>query len=463
MAKKALSNLTKNLYGISDFGFTIMANVENYYWIPFLTNIAKFPLAAIAIASSLPYTFDAIAQPVYAGLISALKPMRWGKNRSYMIVFGPLVVLSFILCFSNIGPPSVALLICAIAMAATNGTRTMTWTSNLNLINVLANNSDERAMLASRRSTWTAASGIIYAYAVGPAIVFLAGRMDEIVAYGVIAAITSVFYMLMCWVTVWSTKGYEATGADAKALAQTSTQKISLMDILRSAFQNPYLLVLLGSAIISSAFNATVTSATTYYFMYVAQDIGLMSLFLLCTSLAGVIGAYFAGPIAKKTSAKTGVLIGQFGLAACNLLASFWGMNPPVVIAMLTIGRLFMFFMNANMVALYSECVVYARWKTGKDTSAFVIGSQTIPIKVGLMLRGILIPVILAMVSFDPSIAVENATPALKQGIITMFLLLPAIGLTLCGLILLFGFRLTKAKVAELQKEIDERELAAKV
>jgi len=170
MEKKQLSNKAKNLYGVSDFGFSFMANIENFFWMYYMINVAKFPLVGIAAANSIAYTLDAFAQPVYAALISALKPMKWGKNRSYILLFPPLVSISFILCFSNIGSQSVALFICGLMMFITNGTRTMTWTSNLNMMNVLARDSNDRSVLASRRATWSSAAGIIYSYAVVPNI-----------------------------------------------------------------------------------------------------------------------------------------------------------------------------------------------------------------------------------------------------------------------------------------------------
>ena len=461
MEKKPLTGLAKNLYGISDFGFAFVANIENYFLMFFLTNVAKLPLAGISAATSLAYAADTVGQPIYAGLLSALKPMRWGKNRSYMLVFGPFVVITFVLMFTNIGPAGLALFICGSMLFLTNMVRTFTWSSNLNLITVLSGGDpNNRITLASRRATWSSAAGIIYSYGVLPMLRQLIAMMDETVAYTVVAAITAGFYMVTCWITIWSTTGYEATGEEAKAEARSSAQQITMLDILKSAVQNPYLLILLGSALLTSMFNSASMSATTYYYTYIGNP-ALFSLQLLIIAIVSTVSSYLAAPVGRKLGAKNTVVVGLLGTALWDYVASLVAMRSnALLIACLGVRGFFLGFQLANMVALYGDCVVYARWKTGKETSAFVMGSQTIPMKIGLMLRGILVPLILGLVGFDPNVTAANASMELKQGIITMFLRLPAIGTLLSGIILLFFFRLTKERVAELQKEINERDAA---
>jgi GPH family glycoside/pentoside/hexuronide:cation symporter len=459
--KKTLSWKAKNLFGISDFGFSFMANIENYYVMYFLTNVAKLPLAGIATATSIAYAADSIGQPIYAGIISGKKPMRWGKNRSYILLFAPLVVITFILTFSNIGPAPLALFICGSMLFLTNMTRTFTWTSNLNMMNVLAQGDpDTRITLASRRAVWSSAAGIIYSYAVIPNVARLMQVMPEVVVYTFLAAITSVFYMLMCWVTFWATSGYEATGEAAKALGATAAQQIGLIDILKSAFQNPYLLVILFGAVISSSFGAGASSAVTYYYAYIGKP-HLFPLQVLLAAIVATVAAGFSANVGRKIGSRNAVLLGQFGSIACNLACSFIAIQSnELMVAILCIRGFFGGISGANMIALYGDCVVYARWKTGKETSAFVIGSQTIPIKIGLTLRGILVPLILSLSGFDPNIPAAEATTQVKEGIITMYYRLPAIGGAIYACLILFLFRLTRAKVAELQKEIDEREAA---
>ena len=75
MEKKPLSTGLKTFFGIGDLGFTLMSNVEVFYFAYFLTNIAKFDLATTAIIMTLTSTVDMVLSPFYGGFIDALKPM----------------------------------------------------------------------------------------------------------------------------------------------------------------------------------------------------------------------------------------------------------------------------------------------------------------------------------------------------------------------------------------------------
>jgi GPH family glycoside/pentoside/hexuronide:cation symporter len=88
------------------------------------------------------------------------------------------------------------------------------------------------------------------------------------------------------------------------------------------------------------------------------------------------------------------------------------------------------------------------------------MGSMTFALKLSYIARGTLVPAILALVGFSASIAPADATETLKNGILNVFLLIPGLCMCLSGLLLVFGYRLTKTKVTELQAEIDARAAA---
>ena len=50
--KKGLSKALKLFYGIGDCGFTLMTNVESYYFNFFLTNLAQFGLATVSFITT---------------------------------------------------------------------------------------------------------------------------------------------------------------------------------------------------------------------------------------------------------------------------------------------------------------------------------------------------------------------------------------------------------------------------
>ena len=88
------------------------------------------------------------------------------------------------------------------------------------------------------------------------------------------------------------------------------------------------------------------------------------------------------------------------------------------------------------------------------------MGLNTLPLKVGVIGRAAIINAGLAAVGFNAAALRDNPallTMELKRGITSAFTLIPA-GFLIAGLLLLiFGYRLTRAKLDEYQAEINAR------
>lgn len=107
-SKKPLSNSLKRFYGVGDLGFSLMTSVGMYFQMFFLTDVAAFDLALAATIVTIPNVLDAIFSGVYGAVIDGVKPMRWGKLRSWLIVTPPLVVIFMTLQYTKIGSDAVA-------------------------------------------------------------------------------------------------------------------------------------------------------------------------------------------------------------------------------------------------------------------------------------------------------------------------------------------------------------------
>lgn len=67
--KKELSTSLKYFFGIGDFGFNLMSNVENYYFQFFLTNAAMFSVSIAGIISTIYTVVDAALSWIYGALL----------------------------------------------------------------------------------------------------------------------------------------------------------------------------------------------------------------------------------------------------------------------------------------------------------------------------------------------------------------------------------------------------------
>ena len=113
------------------------------------------------------------------------------------------------------------------------------------------------------------------------------------------------------------------------------------------------------------------------------------------------------------------------------------------------------------IVPMLANCAIYSEYKTGVNCTGTVMGFINIPIKVAIVTRGLLISAVLGITGFSASIAVEEASMSVKNGIAAGFTLIPAVFLIIGLLIVTFGYHLTDDKIAECSAEIAKRKQQA--
>lgn len=92
---KPLSKPLKIFYGVGDFGFNMMNSVENYYFVFFLTNCAMLDPVLAGIVSTVGSIIDAIVGWLWGAIINTIKPMRWGRYRSWLLIMPWIVPILF--------------------------------------------------------------------------------------------------------------------------------------------------------------------------------------------------------------------------------------------------------------------------------------------------------------------------------------------------------------------------------
>jgi GPH family glycoside/pentoside/hexuronide:cation symporter len=251
------------------------------------------------------------------------------------------------------------------------------------------------------------------------------------------------------------TEGYEEI--ELPSDVKTSRKKTNIKDMFVCLFQNPTLMVLVVADLAKWCMNFIVAASAIYYFKYAANRAALQATYIQASSIAAVIGAYSLRYFSKSLTSRLAMIIAYIAAAICLLLVYFLYSNPVLVIVLMTIGMFFYGVQLAAAPALYADTVVYATWKSGKDASGWIMGLQNLPLKIAILLRGIIIPVVLASVGYDAKADPATLTEATRQGLTVPFALIPAIFLAVGALLLIFGFRLTREKVVKYQAEIDAR------
>lgn len=456
--KKPLSKALKAFYGIGDFGFTLMSNVELYCFSYFLTNIVKFDLATTAFILTFISLVDAVLSPFYGGIINSVNPMKWGRYRSWLLIIPPIVTLTYTFQFTNIGSGIVPVIIICVGAIIGHIAWNFSYVANVALIPVIASSPEDRAQLTATRGAYNNASKIVFSYVGLTFALYLGTKLNNpVLGFTLLTLIMCIVYVVTYYAHFKMTEGYEATGAEVKAQAAVKQDKTSVGELVRALFQNPHLLVLLLADLARWLVNFVMAATAAYFFRYVISSFALFSVYLLVANILAMLGAFVSKYAAKTLSTRTSSIIGFFALGILLFCAKFFVPNATPVIVLLSCAQFFLGFIYSLISAMYSDSVIYSQWKTGKNAAGWIMGLMNLPLKIANLVKGAVIPIALAAAGFAANIEPADASQKLKDGITNIFITIPAIGILIGAVLLLVGYKLTKEKMDELQAEIAKR------
>lgn len=459
--KKELSGALKLFYGVGDMGFNLMSSIESYYFNVFLTNLAQFSLPMVTMITTIASTVDALLSWIYGAILNSVKPMKWGRYRSWLIAVPWLVPFLYAFQFVKIGDGMVSAVIIIIAAISSHVVWNFGYVANVSMIAVAGKTPEDRSQLASTRGAWSNFSKVIFSY-VGVALASVfAGIVGEVNQYGGAAFALGCVMAVLYYAHFKMFEGYEevetAEAAAQKKAAAANKDKTSGMDLVRALLQNPPLLALLIADLAKFMFNFILMGVAIYYFTYVAGNPGLQKTYILVTNIFCVIGAYLSKTLSNRFSTRT-TTIGVMGIQAVLLIVSFlFYENVTLVIVLMSLALFGYGITYACTPALYGDTIVYSEWKTGKNASGWISGLQNVPLKVSIITRGIIINACLAMGQFSKDIDPAAASDVLKRSICIGFMVIPAVALVVAVLALTFGFKLTREQVKQYAAEIAQR------
>ena len=464
MNKKPLSRTLKTWFGVGDFLYSMSVSFKTYYWTYFLTTVIALPLAAVGVMNTIINVFDFVMAFCWGAIIDAMRPGRYGRYRTVILVMAPLIVISH--AFQWFAPTlysfgfssTVAVVATCICFGIYIVFFNFAWCANVSLISVCASTEAERAHLSGTRNAWNKACGIVVSYIA----VFLIGLFSsEVVGYAAAATIMGALTIPGYWLHFAMTKGYEPTRAELEANAAAEKKKASnritfrqILTVIRSNLQ------ILWVLLINSC-----TQLALFVFSYMAVYLFEMSLgrpdmqafYLSITNFASVIASLLANVIAKKIPIKRIVQGGLLTSAVAIILAWRFAIagNAALFTAAMVMVQFALALATPGIITFYSNCAVYSHWKTGINCTGTIMGLTGVPIKIALTVVGILVPSVLNMAGY---VANEPITEAVEVALANAYSLIP-LGLFVVALLLVtFLYKLTQEKVDGYAKEIAARE-----
>lgn len=441
---KPLSRSLKTFFGIGDFGFTLMTNIDTFYASYFFINIALLPLATVSVITTISAVVDLILSCLYGAWMNKIKPGKWGRYRSWLVLTPWMVPFLYMFEFVKLGNTTVMVVVMTIAMITSRIAWNIPYIANISMINIAGKTTEDRMALSSIRNVWTALGSVVYSY-LGPMVVAgFTAVLSEKNAYAATAFVFGAFMAAAYFAHFKMFKGYEETGEEelariAKQKQAESAPKVSAIAAVRC---NPHLLALMLSSTTKYMVLFLVNGIAIYYFQYIALKPAMFAAFMLITNLLGVLASYISRFFVARAGAKKTVvcayLIMGIAMLAAFVIYEKW---IPVIILM----AVTFFAMNITTTCdpeLFATCAQFSSAKTGFDTTGTVMGLLTVPVKFGIVMRGILISAALAIGGFSATVDPAQATEQMKRGICIGFMIIPALVVIAGAVILAFGYRL---------------------
>jgi GPH family glycoside/pentoside/hexuronide:cation symporter len=84
-----------------------MSNIETFYFMTFLTDLAGFAVGIAAAINSVFSIIDACLSWIYGGILNGTKAKRWGRYRSWLILTPWIVPFIYAFQFVRIGDNTI--------------------------------------------------------------------------------------------------------------------------------------------------------------------------------------------------------------------------------------------------------------------------------------------------------------------------------------------------------------------
>ena len=211
---KRINTKLKRYWGISEIGFSFMATMETSFFIIFLTDVARLPLAMVGVITGLSGIADAVTA-VLAGAVIDKTNFKNGKYRPWLVYCPPIVVIFFILMFTKIGSDMTAAILCSVGYIVSHGVWNIAWTANRAIVGELSDVPEERAFLSGRIAAGASGGKILGSYLVPvltAAFLGLFTGMGETWGYTATALVASLVFTLTYFIHYQITKGYDIPG-----------------------------------------------------------------------------------------------------------------------------------------------------------------------------------------------------------------------------------------------------------
>lgn len=423
----------------------IMYGFVTAYVIIFFTDVYGISAALAGTIVLVSGLWDAVNDPMM-GIIADKTRTKWGKFRPYMFAAIPAAIV-YILLFTVPDLNETGKVIWAFA---TYIIYQMFYTVQdiplWSLTAVMTKDTNKRTSLITLCKILGLFGGVI-------PIVFAASIINKFGGgargYQSLAIIIAVLGMIFIPAIFFFTK----------ERVVSSKKKPSTFKLLKVIIQNKPLLLILSSHLVRSLATALLITSLTYFTKYNLGNEETMMLIMVLYFVPATLGMIVIPMLSKRFDKKLLIIV-SVSLQVLAFVALYLVGYASLTNILIVVGFIgfFMGLIDILIPAMFTETIDYSEWKLGTRAEGMVWSTQTLAVKAGTAIGGIVLGIILTSVGY-----VQNAvqtTSALNGIHMTISLVVGSI--FLISLIPIFFYSLTRDKYKKLMSELEQRRASAK-
>ncbi|WP_282781781.1 MFS transporter [Phaeodactylibacter xiamenensis] len=431
-------------YSFGEFAGSSLWQTMMFFLPAFYTDVFLLPATATATLFVVIRIFDALNDPII-GAIADRTNSRWGKFRPYLLWGAFPLGITTVMMFttpdmSDAGKLTYAYITYFLLLVF----YTLVMVPFNSLVGVISPNPDERTSIASYKFVFAYGAGLVVQGLLIPAVERL-GEGDEARGYQLAMTGLAAICVVALFVAFRSTR--ERVKPDPKA---DTSLKADLGDI----FSNRPWLILFASSIIFLIYIGTRSAAVMYYFEYYVGRKDLASIFMVSGTVAVLLGVLPTKYLSKRMG-KRNLFIVVLALITGSLIVNYFA-RPEDLVLIFATQIVFSLASGPTMPLLWSmlaDTADYSEWKNGRRATGLVYSAATMAQKTGVAIGAALMLGIIGQFGY---VANVDQTPESLQGIKLTMTVVPAV-IALAGLILLFFYNLTDAKLEEIAQDLEAR------
>lgn len=452
MARR-LGRLLLYTYGVPDLFFGLLIAMEVYFFPLFLTDYAKFSILVVSQILWVTGLLD-IACTLGGGVLLQKTTLRFGgKYRSWFLLGPALAAPLFVLQFTKLGNDWFSATVIVVGFVASHLLFNVVYTAGGVMVGRITQLPSETTIMSASRAQGMAAAGMVFS-ATGLLMIKFFGRYtNDIVGHTLAVVVYAILMIAGYWYIYRMTSGMDPYDETAST-AVTNKPGYTVRETAALIFRNPPLLFLVLAEIFRNTYIFIVTGFVAYYFKYVRNSFEFVSVFILATSISGLIGTFAASWLGVKLGKRHAYWICLVLAGIAFASARYWPGSSWRFTLIFCIASMFGMVAGSMNTALFSDVGIYGEWESGRDIRAFVMAVGNLPIKAGVFIRSAIFSIGLAAIGF---VANAKPSPNVVDGIRSIMTLAPAAACLLAAGTFYFGCKLEDSKILQMQQEIANR------